>query len=140
MGTLVPRQATVGLLHAAETNHLARQPTGTHARERLTLLRAALARQLDTAAAHFAHHPAGYLTALLGDRPTNPNQASTWDQQATAIEHHRHHTLGLPHGTPAAEPTAPPRTQALGPPPADPDDRQHDLARLQNTLDLGSGL
>ncbi len=152
-------QRTTRLLHAAETNHLARQPThtlhaettrlaahltrhptDTHAGERLTLLHAALARHIDTATAHFAHHPAGYLTALLGDRPTDPDQASTWDRHATAIEHYRHHTLGLPHGTPAAEPTAPPRAQALGPPPPDPDGRQHDLARLQNTLDLGSGL
>jgi conjugative relaxase-like TrwC/TraI family protein len=157
------------LLQAAETNHLAARPTPvlhaehqhltarlTHhlttdtdhgtdlaaARARLALLDAALNRQIDHAAARFAHQPTDYLTALLGNRPTDPAQASTWDQHALAIEHYRHHVLGLGYGTDADTPAAPPSRQALGPPASDPVRRhqQARLAALQTTLDLSTGL
>jgi hypothetical protein len=157
------------LLHAAETNHLAARPTPilhaehqhlttllthqltvttdaaanlTAARDRLALLDAALNRQIDHAAARFTHQPAGYLTALLGNRPTDPAQASTWDRHALAIEHYRHHTLGLSYGADADPPSAVPSRRALGPPPADPSERRlHTrLASLQTTLDIGVGL
>ena len=157
------------LLHAAETNHLAAQPTPilhaehqhlttllthhltsprdagadlTAAHARLRLLDAALNRQIDHAAARFTHQPAGYLTAQLGRRPSDPARASTWDRHALAIEHHRHHVLGLGYGTDADTPAAPPSRQALGPPASDPVQRRQQarLAALQTTLDLGTGL
>jgi conjugative relaxase-like TrwC/TraI family protein len=131
------------LLQAAEINHLTHQPTPVlHAQHRhyrdtepdhRVLLTAALDRQIDHAAAHAAHQPASYLTALLGDRPTNPTEASTWDEHTVAIEHHRHHNLGLPYDAAADRPTAPPRRQAFG----------HDADELRYpaiprpTLDLG---
>jgi conjugative relaxase-like TrwC/TraI family protein len=157
------------LLHAAETNHLAARPTRrlhaerqhlttrlTHhpttaddggtdlsaIRARLELLDAALNRQIDHAAARFAHQPAGYLTALLGNRPTDPGQAPTWDRHALAVEHYRHHVLGLGYGTTADTPAAPPSRQALGPPASDPVQRHQQVrvAALQTTLDLSTGL
>jgi len=149
---------TSRLLHAAEVNHLATQPTHRLATQRqgltrqqtspdqrpaatrrLELLDAALARQLDRAALHLTTHPAGYLTALLGPRPTESAGAADWERHALAVEHYRHHRLGLPYGTPGAPPTAPATEQALGPPPPHPADRARyqQLAGLQATLGLG---
>ncbi len=153
-------QHVTRLLHVAETAHLARRPTVELAAEhrhltlllssrsqpdltaRLELLHAALARQLDDAALRLAAQPPAYLTNLLGPRPARTTAASGWDRHALAVEHYRHYTLGLPHGTPAAGPTAPPIQQALGPPPEDPTEHRHydQLRDLQTTLDLGASL
>jgi hypothetical protein len=111
-------------------------------RAHLSLVDAALAHQIDHAALQLAQEPAPYLTGLLGHRPTDPAAGAVWHRRAVAVEHYRHHTLGLPYGHPAAPTTAAASEQALGPPPADP------LARViyertradQPTLDLGTHL
>jgi hypothetical protein len=153
---------TTRLLHAAELNHLATHPTSQLAAERRTLTRqptttpddrsraagrldlldAALARQLDHAALHLTAQPPGYLTALLGRRPSHPGAAAVWDRQALAVEHYRHHVLGIAYGSPAARPTASAVQQALGAPPANPGyhARYQQLTALQATLDLGAQL
>jgi conjugative relaxase-like TrwC/TraI family protein len=143
------------LLLASRINHLARRPTADLLAEiqavssadpvdsdRRRALAAALDRQVDHAVAQLAHSPAAYLTAFLGSRPPPPHRASTWDRHATAIEHYRHHVLGLSYGTPAAPATAIPAHQALGGLPADPQQtrRYADLTTLQATLDLGTEL
>jgi hypothetical protein len=145
------------LLHAAHINYLAGRPTAELAAEhhnlthhppdhpdltaRLHLITAALARQIDLAAVQLTIQPATYLTALLGNRPSDAAAVSTWDAQATAIEHYRHF-VRLPYGTPAGPGTAPPAIQALGAQPENPVDhvRYESLQALQSTLDLGLGV
>jgi len=79
---------------------------------------------------------------LLGDRSTNPTQASTWDRHALAIEHYRHHALGLPYGTDADRTSASPCVRALGTPTGNATERRlhAQLASLQATLDISIGM
>jgi hypothetical protein len=111
-------------------------------RDRLGLIDAALARQLDHAATQLAREPAPYLTALLGSPPDLPALNASWRRAALAVEHYRHHTLGLPYGPPAAGPDAPATEQALGTPPDDIADlrRYRHLCAHQPTLDLGAAI
>src|SRR6266542_816116 len=86
--------------------------------ERLALAGAALARQLDRAATRLAVEPPVYLVGLLGPQPDDPRLAAQWRHRALAIEHYRHHVLGLSYGTPAAADGAPAAYRAIGPAPA----------------------
>jgi TrwC relaxase/AAA domain len=105
---------------------------GDYLEHRLAVVTAALDRQVDDACLHATTEPAAYLTGLLGTRPTEPAHATRWDSRVRAVEHHRHHTLGLPYDTPAAPRDAPPTHRALGPPPDDPDRRRDYHAMLED--------
>jgi hypothetical protein len=105
-------------------------------RERHDLISAAIDLIVDDA----VNHPARYLTALLGPRPSDPGNAPGWDRQARAVEAWRHHHLGLTYGQAAADPDASPSEQALGPIPDDPIaalSRRRILEHTRTTLDLG---
>ncbi|OHV54476.1 hypothetical protein [Pseudofrankia sp. BMG5.36] len=96
--------------------------TRTHAAAaaRRTRLDAALDRQTTRAFLDATAKPADYLTALLGPRPTTGSAVTAWDEAAHRVEHYRHHTLGLPYGTPATADNSDPVRRALGDRPADP--------------------
>ncbi|WP_045876498.1 MobF family relaxase [Pseudofrankia sp. DC12] len=142
-------QRAFRLLHAAETHHLATRPTVDLAAERHALdqqlhqppaapdhlagprdpreiqtrlkrLDSALDRQTSHAVVRATHEPAGYLTGLLGPRPTAQPAATAWDDATHRIEHYRHHVLGLPYNTPATPDDPDPAHHALGPRPTDP--------------------
>jgi hypothetical protein len=106
------------------------------------LVHDALAHQIDHATLALRQDPAPYLTGLLGYRPTDEPGRRVWDRRATAVEHYRHHVLGLPYATPAAPAGAPASEQALGRRPDDPQERvMYDRARdPQPTLDIGTEL
>jgi hypothetical protein len=109
-------------------------------RERHDLLSVAIDLIVDDAVATAVAHPARYLTALLGPRPTGPGAAADWDRRVRNIEAWRHHHLGLGYGQAAAGPHAPPSEQALGPISDDPIEalgRRRILDHCQTTLDLG---
>jgi hypothetical protein len=128
---------------AAEHHNLThRLPADPDPTPRLGLITAALARQVDLAAVQLTLQPATYLTALLGDRPSDTAAASTWDAHAAAVEHYRHFVLGLPYGASAGPAPAPRSIQALGERPPDTVQRTvyDQLCRLQATLDLCAGL
>jgi hypothetical protein len=152
------------ILDAAESMHLSGRPTAdlaherrqleqllptlpsqqqTDIRDRHRLLTTALDLQVDRAVAQVASRPAGYLVALLGNRPANATAATEWDQQARLIEAWRHHRLGLAYGRAAAQASRPPSEQALGPEPRDDVtaalQRRRLLDHAQTTLDLGTG-
>jgi hypothetical protein len=143
-------RARLWLAHCQHAANTARQLLGacqpgaetTSVRQAAALVDAALGRQIDHAAARLTQEPAAYLTALLGGRPDHPQLAEQWDRDALAVEHYRHHTLGLAYGTPAAGPAAPAAEQALGPPPTDLADlhRYRSLCARQATLDLGAAI
>ncbi|MDT3446839.1 MobF family relaxase [Pseudofrankia sp. BMG5.37] len=153
------------LLAAAEISHLATRPTATLLTERRTLddqlnhptdtasphtptrthtaaaarrtrLDASLDRQTTQALLHATAEPADYLTALLGPRPTTDPATTAWDEAAHRIEHYRHHTLGLPYGTPATADTSDPARRALGTRPNDPATAHaYDQARALGSAD-----
>jgi hypothetical protein len=130
--------------HAATARRLALSTEGEdrgQLREQFALVRQALARQLDHAAARIAVEPATYLIDLLGPPPDHPALAAEWHRRALAIENYRHHVLGLPYGTPAID-DAPPAYRALGLPPADAfQRRQWDrLCHDGPGVDLGAAL
>jgi hypothetical protein len=109
-------------------------------RERHDLISAAIDLIVDDAVTAAANHPARYLTALLGPRPSDPGHAAGWDRRVRAVEAWRHHRLGLTYGQAAAGPDASPSEQALGPIPDDPIaalTRRRILEHTRATLDLG---
>ena len=109
-------------------------------RERHDIVTRALDLLVDHATARAAAQPADYLTDLLGERPSDPDQAEAWDRRARQVETWRHHTLGLAYGQPGAPAAAAPSERALGPVPADPALaalRARLLDHCQATLDLG---
>jgi len=67
-------------------------PTDPEAAARRARLDVALDHQTTRAFLRATAEPAGYLTDLLGPRPTTDPAA--WDEAAHRIEHYRHHTLG----------------------------------------------
>jgi hypothetical protein len=87
---------------------------------RLDRVEAALDRRADDAVLRAGTEPAGYLTALLGPRPTSGVEATVWEQAAGRVERYRHHALGLPYGVPAQPGNADPARQALGERPPQP--------------------
>lgn len=110
--------------------------------ERRHLLDEALSQQIDRAAMQLAQEPAAYLTALLGERPQHPAAAGQWQRHAIAVEHYRHHHLGLPYGEPAAPAGEPASIVALGHRPADPEPQAlYDrLLHAQRTFDIAASL
>jgi hypothetical protein len=87
---------------------------------RLDRVEAALDRQADDAVLRAGTEPTGYLTALLGPRPTSGAEAAAWEQAAGRVERYRHHALGLPYGAPAQPGNTDPTRQALGERPPQP--------------------
>jgi hypothetical protein len=61
-----------------------------------------------------------------------------WNRRAQAVEHYRHHILGLPYGAPACASGGTPAELALGPQPTEPAQRilYERLLAHQATLDL----
>ena len=111
-------------------------------RLRLHRIDSALAHQIDEAAAGLTQQPAGYLIGLLGNPPTDPGAARDWRRRAVAVEHYRHHELGLPYGTPAADASASAVHQAIGAaPPTGAQRAGYDQLRdTQPVFDLGAAL
>jgi hypothetical protein len=146
MGGLERRYATESLQLDMLRQRLATDrdgPDQAGLTERHDLISAAIDLIVDDAVAAAAAHPARYLTALLGPRPTGPADADSWDSRVRSVEAWRHHHLGLTYGQAAAGADAPPSEQALGPIPDDPIaalSRRRILARSQSTLDLGVSL
>jgi hypothetical protein len=108
-------------------------------RERHDLISAAIDLIVDDDVTAAIAHPARYLTALVGPRPTGPT-AADWDRGVRAVEAWRHHHVGLAYGQGPAGPEAAPSEQALGPTPDDPIQAlawRRILDRCRTTLDLG---
>ena len=112
-------------------------------RDRHQLITQALDLQVDRAIASIATSAPAYITDFLGHRPDDPDAADTWERRARHIETWRHHTLGLPYGSPAAPAQAAPSERALGPVPDHPVlalARGRLIHDCQTTLDLGAAL
>jgi conjugative relaxase-like TrwC/TraI family protein len=78
--------------------------------KRLRLLDAALAHQIDDAAARLAQEPAPYLVALLGHRPTEPTAVTDWTAEPRPSSTTGTTSSACPTARPSARPAAHPQS------------------------------